>query len=771
MDISVLAAVGSFVVSERVLKPKATLLAILVAILAYDLTTKTRDPSSLRVYRGPALLGVALGMVALSLRQWRRNGIACDELLFLPGTPQERVSTTTLTTANTNAANNSSGVMDTEDDSNEGRSGAANIDSSSSNNNRHQEEEEDAAAGGTTTHADSCRRTNSPRKPSLNTRIHPQRQQHTSNTSSGMNGRGTGGRIQSNCDSSISSIRDFVNKWDDDTEEEAEDDLEQEHVPLQRQQQPRHASSNTMIVDTRYNLHRSNTNESTMSPERTATSPAHTMGENFRDQHPGITRIGSFFFFRTNNTSTRNESYAPSGPSVVGAALDLVVPTLFNFHLFIEAFNHYGPDSPAAKSLPLIFWTVLMFRALFPPGRRCRFWKTLACTFRAPFLQSRLRDSFLGDVLTSLIRPGQDVLVALSYYVTVMFSMFSYGHTASASTILESSWILHNVLLPSCALFPLWFKFLQTLRESYDTGERWPHLGNAFKYMSAAWVILYGMTHPEDRRGPLWLLCFSLCWLYQIGWDTFMDWELLVIAPKPINDCELDPENWWCVARISSVNPNNRLLLMLQRNVLQPVRDAVVCFVRKIPSWRQIQLRPNRLYKTKGFYWRILFYNSLFRFTWMLTFIPAYRLSSSGRHHVTTFSSDTNSYVGVILPIAEIIRRTLWAFLYLEMKTIKLTDDDPQFMRIESANLDEVLESSECPDAYDIKPPRWSCVPSWILNQPQMQQDSFNGSAFGFRRRLQWILECDDEMRRRLFIAELSGWALAFVVVGMWATN
>lgn len=52
MDVSVLAAVGSFVVSERVLKPKSTLLVILGCVLAYDLTTKTRDPSSLRVYRG-----------------------------------------------------------------------------------------------------------------------------------------------------------------------------------------------------------------------------------------------------------------------------------------------------------------------------------------------------------------------------------------------------------------------------------------------------------------------------------------------------------------------------------------------------------------------------------------------------------------------------------------------------------------------------------------------------------------------------------------------
>eukprot|EP00525_Craspedostauros_australis_P012953 CAMPEP_0198136184 /NCGR_PEP_ID=MMETSP1442-20131203/60982_1 /TAXON_ID= /ORGANISM="Craspedostauros australis, Strain CCMP3328" /LENGTH=91 /DNA_ID=CAMNT_0043797391 /DNA_START=457 /DNA_END=729 /DNA_ORIENTATION=+ len=52
MDVSLIAAVGSFVVSERVLKPKATALFILGCVLAYDLKTKTHDPVSLRVYRG-----------------------------------------------------------------------------------------------------------------------------------------------------------------------------------------------------------------------------------------------------------------------------------------------------------------------------------------------------------------------------------------------------------------------------------------------------------------------------------------------------------------------------------------------------------------------------------------------------------------------------------------------------------------------------------------------------------------------------------------------
>lgn len=52
MDVSIIGAVGSFVISERVLKPKATALFVLGCVLAYDLTSKTHDVSSLRVYRG-----------------------------------------------------------------------------------------------------------------------------------------------------------------------------------------------------------------------------------------------------------------------------------------------------------------------------------------------------------------------------------------------------------------------------------------------------------------------------------------------------------------------------------------------------------------------------------------------------------------------------------------------------------------------------------------------------------------------------------------------
>ena len=52
MDVSIVAAVGSFIVSERVIKAKATILCGLLGMVIYDLFIHSNDPVSLRVYRG-----------------------------------------------------------------------------------------------------------------------------------------------------------------------------------------------------------------------------------------------------------------------------------------------------------------------------------------------------------------------------------------------------------------------------------------------------------------------------------------------------------------------------------------------------------------------------------------------------------------------------------------------------------------------------------------------------------------------------------------------
>ncbi|GKY92487.1 hypothetical protein MPSEU_000219100 [Mayamaea pseudoterrestris] len=723
MDISVLAAVGSFVVSEQVLKPKATLLIILGCVLAYDLKTKTRDPSSLRVYRGPALLAFTLIMVAYSLRTWRRNGVACDELLFLPGTQHAEETTTT-----------SRSVSGEHDDNQEGDAAAGFTRSPLARNNSAPSllaQASGAVAVGSLNQPTGAQTNQS------NTIV----SHNNNNPKVSRRARGSSNDGDDDENNSLSSIREFADTWDEDDDDD--DDEQQDHDDVRSERI-------ALVPSTDGGSHAASPPSSRLQSRIAAASNplalslAHSMP---RPSEYRITRLGAFFFFRNASSSTSNATYAPSGPSVVGAALDLCMPILFNFHLFIEAFNHMG-DSTPAKILPLIFLSVLIVRAFFPVGRRARFWSTIKFVFMAPFSKSLFRDLFLGDVLTSLVRPGQDVLFALSYYVTVIAGTVSgqYGLNTSGR-ILESSWILHNVILPSCALLPLWFKFLQTLREAYDHGKRWPYLGNAFKYLTAACVIMYGMVHSENRRGPVWIASFAFCVLYQIWWDVVVDWELLVLVPKEDgldNASSASSSTSGYCATISSVNPNNRLLLLCQQYYFQPICEMVsrVCrFVcRRIPSLKQIKLRPKRLYKSDSFYWGILAYNIVFRLTWMLCFIPAYHLSPSGRHHITTFSSDTNSYVGVLLPVAEILRRTFWGFLYLEVKTIRMDEQDANKQL-----------ATDTPESFHDNPRR----PYTITEKLTIYQR----------------LECDKEMRRKMFTAELCLWAAAFVGLAMWATN
>lgn len=487
--------------------------------------------------------------------------------------------------------------------------------------------------------------------------------------------------------------------------------------------------------------------------------------QRFQQNHPRITRIGTFFFFRSpTSAASENATYAPSGPSVFGAALDLCMPILFNFHLFIEAYNHMAEGGEmTAKILPLIFLSVLIVRSFIPPSRRNRFWATLKFTAMAPFHKVRFRDAFVGDVLTSLVRPAQDVLFALSYYATVIYGTVfgSYGLT-EAGLILEKSWLLHNVILPSCALLPLWWKFLQTLRQAYDADKRWPFLGDSFKYLSAAMIIIYGMTHPEDRRSSWWLICFVLAVMYQIVWDTVVDWELFVITPRNTDTQPVECQSPICTS-ISSLRPSSRVLLGMQMYILQPISDGYRRITAKIPTWEQIQLRPKRLYKKKHFYWRIFIVNAMLRFTWMLCFIPAYRLSSSAEKE-TTFSSDVNSYIGVLLPVAEIIRRCYWGFLKLEMETIKMMDSDILYSRVDNG-MDDEEETTETPDK-DRSGGFRQLLPTWLDTQQKQQHTAATSSS---RSKLGRLFKCSDEFFQRVFHVELALWACAFVGFGYWA--
>ena len=789
---------------------------------------------------GPALLAFTLMMAAFSLRQWRRNGVACDELLFLPGTlhgVQHGVDSPLVVSAPGNSSNN---ILTSNNNNNNPSSSPTAQPGESSTPKiltspppRHNHSEGDIAAGGPHPDALELRRrsrsmedsplvelvsgqqeapnNNSSKRAISMDEMRQQQHQHNYNqlNGSGHQQQRQHKRVLGDVEMTVKPTHNRAVRaesfdsslgWGSDEEgdellkDSEEEDLEGPSHDDSLEEPRRGCLSGQNNLLCRGN---SQGDDRNAGASNGSSNQYHGIDmHQFRENHPRITRMGSFFFFRSPTSSTHNAEYAPSGPAVVGAALDLSMPVLFNFHLYIEAFNHIKPKDESseapAKILPIIFLSVLIVRSIIPPGRRGRFWSTMKFTVMSPFHRVRFRDAFVGDVITSLVRPGQDILFALSYYVTVLYGTVTgkYGLTESGE-LLEGSWILHNVILPSCALLPLWWKFLQTLRQAYDEESRWPHLGNAFKYLTATLVILYGMTHPENRRSPWWIVCYGLAVLYQIWWDVVMDWDLLEIPPQDFRSAldAISVENW--LTNISSLRPESTILLTLQMRVFTPMAEKWRRMNARIQSLRHIRLRSKRLYKTESFYWKVFAYNACMRFVWMLCFIPAYRLSSSGAEKVTTFSSDVNSYVGVLLPVAEIVRRCFWGLLFLERKTIQMTDDDAQYSRLDSSmdlsfgngSQDEMLIDGEEDElsgdhSQNGKSTYQMFLPTWLNAQQQIQHDASQSSFSTFASTNERIRALTDsikvtaaEFREHLFIVELSCWASAFVVLGCWAAS
>jgi hypothetical protein len=660
---------------------------------------------------GPALLAFTFMMCAYSLRTWRRNGVACDELLFLPGTLH----------------GHEIGVEGPLIEMPQQQPPPPSTSTSSQSESLPRETEFAAASP----------------PPSLRHRSRSDVEEVGLSSLSS--------RTSSEDSASITpqSQSDNNNK-EEPTEVDKDDDQSWDMNEAEPEE--------IITVQTLGLLHR---NTGGGNADETNTSSTGPM-QRWRENHPRLARLGTFFFFRSTSTTTQNAAYAPSGPSVFGAALDLSMPVLFNFHLFIEAFNHkiQAPEESdfTAKILPIIFLSVLMVRTMIPPSRRFRFWGTLKFTFTAPLHHVRFRDEFIGDVITSWVRPGQDLFFAVSYYLTVIYGTVSgkYGLTDSGDLLTES-WLLHNVILPSFAILPLWLKYLQTLRQAYDTNKRWPYQGNSAKYLSATMVIIYAITHPENRSSPWYVASFLLTLFYQIWWDVFMDWELFEIQ-RDIQLVEAEQDSW--CSRISSFRPSSHILLTLQMYLVQPALDRYQRMRASIPSWRQIQLRQKRLYKTEAFYWKIFAYNTVMRFTWMLCFIPAYHVSIS--RTVLTSKSDTNSYWGVLLPIAEIIRRTLWGFLCVERETIKLMDEDAKYSQVARSEEDDDEEDDDDDEnsKFGDRNFRTQLLPTWLDNQ---QQVSLNAATSKAKQR--------DQFMRQLFVFELYAWAAAFVVLGCWAAS
>lgn len=323
----------------------------------------------------------------------------------------------------------------------------------------------------------------------------------------------------------------------------------------------------------------------------------------------------------------------PSASFVLHMALDLLLAILIA--LFLYTFSSSSAKSTdvwrifsrvAAPTFPLLLFVYLAYQLIFPWKRRKNFLLVIYTTLAAPFYPVTFRDGFIGDILTSSVRPLQDISFTVLYILFGLKSWYTadyigttsfINHADASVPVMERSWLLHTIVLPMCMVSPLWYRFLQNLRQTHDNRRRWPYLGNALKYFVAAQVAFFGVFQPRHKESFVWLASFVVATLYQVWWDVFMDWSLLE---------------------------------------------------RRHGKW---QLRQQRLYKQRWTYWTIFVVNFALRFCWTLSFVPLRYLDAAGVL-TNNFKGDLNAFFGPTIAVAEIIRRTLWGLLRVEWEAIQV---------------------------------------------------------------------------------------------------
>jgi hypothetical protein len=325
----------------------------------------------------------------------------------------------------------------------------------------------------------------------------------------------------------------------------------------------------------------------------------------------------------------------PSLQKVMGVALDsliLILISLFFFTFSSAQGGAYVDGMPsfkfmalvAAPIFPLVLFLYGGVKAFYPWSNRQEFWKVISLTVGAPFFHVTFRDGFVGDILTSSVRPLQDTAFTTFYLLSGLQGWWTQTYHLDVADIpLENNWLLHTAILPMCMASPLWWRFLQNLRQCFEHKKRWPYLGNALKYFIAAEVAMFGVFNPSRQQSILWLSCFVGATLYQIWWDVFMDWELFVIDNG------------------------------------------------------SVRLRKTRIYPYVWMYWIIFGINFVLRFCWTLSFLPPHYLNQAGVLS-QTFEGDISAILNPTIASAEIIRRTLWGFLRVELEAIKVARKEPQ---------------------------------------------------------------------------------------------
>lgn len=293
--------------------------------------------------------------------------------------------------------------------------------------------------------------------------------------------------------------------------------------------------------------------------------------------------------------------------AIFNEAVDNSLVFLVGMLLYYKAGANDLPINFPAGILPFLLVVYMFLQLIFPLRSRRPMWRAIWHVVSTPLSSPTFFHGYLGDIFTSMVKVFQDIAWTLGFVLSGDFLIPEEFKASTKHAWAKSLWY-SKVLIPILTLLPLWFRFNQCLRRYTDTGNRMPHLANAFKYALSMTVTLFGAFHPLYLRhsGPsnlfqmFWMTTFVASSLYSFFWDVYMDWGLG--RPK---------YNF---------------------------------------------LGPRLMYPRKDSYYATIGIDLVLRFAWVLTLVPP----NSGARFALP------QYLTAVSMMLELFRRTIWGFLRLE---------------------------------------------------------------------------------------------------------
>lgn len=297
--------------------------------------------------------------------------------------------------------------------------------------------------------------------------------------------------------------------------------------------------------------------------------------------------------------------------------------------LFVKALIGELPANISPGVFPVVMFVVTFGSFLLPIRTGRDILRSLGEVLCAPLHPVHFSSVLLGDVLTSLVKPLQDVAYSVCYIGTGEFLRTYRGQGGCHDSVL-----LREVLTPLLCALPLWCRFMQCMRVFQDTQKRVPALPNALKYAVSMLVVLFGEVHPylvtpgDGLTGVvlvryLWLFTYLVSTLYTWLWDVVMDWKLGQMAEGG--------------------------------------------------------LRERRMFSNKGYYYAAIVVDLILRFAWTATLVPHwFSVSQLAMYKLTSV------FVLPVVIVSELCRRAMWAIFRLESEHLHNTEG---FRRVEHVPL------------------------------------------------------------------------------------